>query len=313
MRNSTKGILLALNTAILWALLAIALKVALNHIDSYTIVWWRFTVSFLVLAVYMMIKKRRSLAILRRPPWLLLLAAFLLGINFIGYQQGVNYAGPTVAQIIIQLGPVLLAFTGFVFFKEPVNTTRIIGFLLTAVGFIVFYYNQLESLPSKTEMQTGVVWLIVGALTWTGYAIINKIFVKKLEPMQINLILYAVPTLMYLPLADFSALFQPHSVVVWLLFLFVAFNTLSAYGTLSLALNYAEANKISIIITLNPIITVILLELMLWTNIKWFEITPMVPLAYVGAAIVLIGAVMAVGAVKKRTNKENVSPLKVSE
>ena len=79
------------------------------------------------------------------------------------------------------------------------------------------------------------------------------------------------------------------------------------------ALKYAEANKISIIITLNPIITVILLELMLWTNIKWFEITPMVPLAYVGAAIVLIGAVMAVGAVKKRTNKENVSPLKVSE
>jgi drug/metabolite transporter (DMT)-like permease len=309
MTHSTKGILLAATTAIMWGVLAIALKIALNYIDSYTIVWWRFTASFLTLAVFMGIRNPRSLNILKRPPWLLLLAGLLLGINFIGFQQGVFYSGPAVTQIIIQAGPVLLALTGFLFFKEVVTTVRITGFILAAIGFFFFYQAQLESLPSKTDLQTGVLWTLIGALTWTGYAIINKVMVRKTPPMQVNLILYGLPMLLYIPLADFGALFQFHSVAIWLLFLFLAFNTLLAYGSLSMALKYTEANKISIIVTLNPIITFILLEILLWGNVHWFDSPAMAPLAYVGAIIVLAGAVLAVGARKRKINAENVNPL----
>lgn len=309
MTNSTKGILLATTTAIMWGVLAIALKVALNYIDSYTIVWWRFTASFLTLALFMGLRNPRSLLILRRPPWQLLLAGLLLGINFIGFQQGVYYSGPAVTQIIIQAGPILLALTGFLFFKEAVTPVRVAGFILAAVGFFFFYHSQLDSLPSKTALQMGVLWTVVGAVTWTAYAIINKIMVRNTPPMQVNLILYGLPMLLYIPLADFGALFQPHTIAIWLLFLFLAFNTLLAYGSLSMALKYTEANKISIIVTLNPIITFILLELLLWGNVHWFDSPAMAPLAYVGAVIVLIGAVMAVGARKRKTNKGSANPL----
>lgn len=308
MTNNTKGILLSLNTAILWATLAIALKVALNYIDSYTIVWWRFLVAFGSIALFMAVKTPSSLKILVKPPLSLVAAAILLGFNFIGYQQGVNYGGPLVAQIIIQLGPVLLAFAGFFMFKEKADTIRIAGFILTAVGFVVFYYYQLDFIPGKEELQTGFLWLLMGSVTWTGYAIINKMVVNKYSTSEISLMLYAIPMLMFLPFADFSTLFQAHSIGVWFLFLFLAFNTLLAYGSLSLALKYIDANKTSVIITLNPIITVLLMEILLWINVSWFSTDALAPMAYIGALVVLIGAIMAVGVFSKKANKGKANP-----
>jgi len=56
-----------------------------------------------------------------------------------------------------------------------------------------------------------------------------------------------------------------------------------------LAFKYAEANRISIVITLNPIITFALLEILLFFHVTWIEITPFTVLAYVGAFLVIFG------------------------
>lgn len=301
MSDSTKGLLLAILSALMWGLLAIALKVALNYTDSFTIVWWRFSASFLVLVLWFLFRSPQSLRILRRPPRLLLLAAVLLGINFIGFQQGIHYAGPAVSQVIIQAGPVNLALVGFIFFHEQISRIRLTGFIVAAFGFFFFYYQQVQGVSyAAREFTFGVIWTLIGALSWTGYAVINKILVRKIPPMQVNLVLYGLPMLFFLPMADLSSLFQAHSLAVWLLFLFLALNTLIAYGGLSMALKYIEANRISMIVTLNPIITFLLLELLLHLNVKWFDSLPMAPLAYVGAVLVLGGAVMAIGFHKKR-------------
>jgi drug/metabolite transporter (DMT)-like permease len=221
----------------------------------------------------------------------------LLGLNFIGFQEGVHYAGPAISQVIIQLGPVTLAFVGFIVFRESSSPLKIAGFILAAVGFFFFFFQQMNSLPSEAaSIKLGVIYLVAGAWTWTGYAIINKILIKRIASLQINLILYAVPTLLYLPFVDFGTLFQAHSLMVWLLLLFVALNTLIAYGSLSAAMKYTEANKISIIVTLNPVITFIIMECLLWLDISWFDAPGMTPLTYMGAAMVIGGAVLAVGA-----------------
>jgi len=302
MSESTRGLLLACSAAFMWGLLAIALKVALNFVDSYTIVWWRFAASFLFLVVYFLIKSPRSLMILRKPPWLLLLAGLLLGINFIGFMQGINYAGPAVSQVVIQTGAITLALVGFMFFKEPITPIRTAGFMLALLGFAFFYYHQLTGVSTGfKELRTGIIWTLIGALTWTGYAVINKIMVRRIAPSQVNLILYGLPMLMFLPFADFKLLFSAHSVGVWMLLIFLAVNTIIAYGAISMALKYTEANRISIIITLNPIITFILLELLLWMDVHWFASPSMPPLSYIGAIMVLGGAVLAIGFKKRKS------------
>jgi drug/metabolite transporter (DMT)-like permease len=304
MTNSSKGLLYAATTASLWGALAIILKISLNYFDPYTVVWWRFTMAFTVLAVWFLLRKPGHLKILKRPPFKLLLAGFLLGINYIGFMQGVNYTGPAVTQVMIQVGPITLAFTGFLFFKEKLSWMRGAGFLLAIIGFGFFYYQQLQRLIETSDLlNQGVLWILLGAWAWTGYAILNKILVRTIPSSQINLVLYGVPALLFIPLANFSSLGNIESVWVILILLFMGGNTLAAYGSLSLALKYTEANKISIIITANPVITFILLEILLWADVSWFDVPPVSVLSYFGAVMVLIGAVLAIGVFSKQRGK----------
>ncbi|WP_291859808.1 DMT family transporter [Marinilabilia sp.] len=236
-----------------------------------------------------------------------MIAGFLLGINYIGFMQGVNYTGPAVTQVMIQVGPITLAFTGFLFFKEKLSWIRGAGFLLAIIGFAFFYYQQLQRLIGTPDMlNQGVLWILLGAWSWTGYAILNKILVKTIPSAQINLVLYGVPALLFIPLADFSSIASIESFWAVLILLFMGGNTLAAYGALSLALKYTEANKISIIITANPVITFIILEILLWTDVSWFDVPAVNALSYFGAILVLIGAVMAIGVFSKtkRTDKK---------
>lgn len=301
MKNQTKGILLATTTAILWGMLAIALKVGLNYFDSYTIVWSRFFIAALCLIIYYAFKKPSYLKVYRKPPWLMVLAAIFLGGNYIGYMQGVNYAGPAVTQIVIQIGPILLGLIGFVLFKEKITWVRAIGFVVAGIGFVIFYASQIsEFAADREDFIIGVLWILFAAVSWTSYAVANKKLVQKWPPQQVNLIVFALPALIFMPTADFSIFLNEYEWWVWVLLLALGLNTVVAYGTLAASFKYAEANRISIVITMNPIITFIILEVLLLFEAEWFQIKPVPLIAYMGAALVILGAIIAVGLKKKR-------------
>ncbi|MCU4163082.1 DMT family transporter [Carboxylicivirga caseinilyticus] len=300
MNNQTKGVLLAATTALLWGMLAIGLKVSLNYFDSYTVVWFRFFIATVSLISIFSIKKPSFLNVLKKPPRLMLLAGLFLGFNYIGYMQGIKLAGPAATQIIIQTGPIVLGLVGFIIFKEKINLIRGIGFLIAALGFSVFYFYQISEFGTeKTEFTKGVAWILFGALSWVSYAVTNKKLVTQWHPQQVNLIVFALPVILFLPMADFSALTSNHEWWIWLLMIALGINTVVAYGTLAASFKYAEANRISIVITLNPIITFIFLEIMMTMNVQWFEIKPVPTMAFAGAALVLLGAILAVG-IKRR-------------
>ena len=52
MQNYTKGIIYASTTAFFWGFLAVALKVAAREVEPVTIVWFRFAIAFVMLAVW---------------------------------------------------------------------------------------------------------------------------------------------------------------------------------------------------------------------------------------------------------------------
>ena len=138
------GILYASITAFLWGFLPIALKVAVSFIGPHSIVWIRFLVAFFILLIIFSIKKPAGLSILLRPPITLIAAAVCLGFNYLGFMKGIHYTSPGNTQIIVQLGPILLAVVGVIIFKEKLSKRQLAGFLLAGIGFIVFYYNQLS-------------------------------------------------------------------------------------------------------------------------------------------------------------------------
>ncbi len=299
MGKSNIGVLLAVTTALFWGVLAIALKVALTVVDSYTIVWFRFFFAAIALFIWMWFTDRKSLNILKRPPLLLLVASVALAINYIGFMLGVKYTSPSNAQVIIQVSQVLFAIAGIVIFKEKISKPQIVGFAVLILGFALFYKEQLNNMQyTSKDFILGVTFTLVGAVTWTLYAIIQKKLLPKYEPKTQNIVIFILPVFLYLPLVNFHTL-GTLNIYWWGLLIFLGINTLVAYGCMTASLKYLEANKVSAILINNPIITFIIMAILTMMDVSWIEGEKFSILAWAGALLFIFGAFMVVKSRKK--------------
>ncbi|MEZ5082802.1 MAG: DMT family transporter [Bacteroidales bacterium] len=294
MDSRIKGLIFASITAIFWGFLAIALKVASALMDPLTIVWFRFLVAFTVLFVYFSFKKPEYLNILRNPPLYIIIASLGIGINYVAFLYGLKLTSPSTAQVIIQVGPILLGVVGLIFFKEKISRRQAIGFMIAGIGLFLFYRQSLAKMASDEEMfNMGILWIVVAAMAWVVYATFQKILVRSYPAAQLNLFLFGLPVLLFIPFIKPMA-FLELNVGQWALMIYLGLNTLIAYGSLALAFKFLEANKVSVIITLNPIITFILMGVLTSMEVQWIEPETLSTRGILTALLVLSGAIMAV-------------------
>jgi len=310
MQNRTRGILFASLAALMWGVLAIALKVALNFLPAETLAWFRFVIAFLVLGLFYLIFYKESLKILVKPPLLALVAAVFLGLNYFGFIYGLSFTSPGNAQIFIQIGPLLFAIIGIILFKEKIRIRQILGFIIVTLGFALFYSEQIAtSIGSSPGYNMGVTWIIIGGVSWAVFASLQKILVREYKAGQLNLIIFGANAILFLPLVDFSP-FSELTPGQWILAIFLGLNTLIAYGSLALALKYIDANKISVIATLNPIITLGVLILLEYLAVTWIQPEEFSTLALFGAFVVMTGAVLVIYSRRKNNRNNKTSPKK---
>ncbi len=284
------GLAMAATTALLWGFLAIALKVAVQRVDVVTIVWFRFTAAFVVLAVLVGSRDAQRLGILRRPPPLSLVAAVLLLANYLCFLAALDHTTPSNAQILIQLAPLLLAASGVMFFGETLNRAQLLGVGVATVGFALFYRDQLAQLVGASDRYvTGNLILLAAAVSWALYAVLQKLLSQRGHaPQDLNLVLYALPAVALAPFADFGVLAELTS-GWWLLMFFLAFNTLVAYGALGEALKRLPAHEVSLVITCNPLITLAAMAVLASLSVTWIEPDRIGTLGWVAAGLVILG------------------------
>lgn len=281
-------------TALVWGFLAILIKVATFNVSPITIVWVRFSVAFSILATWFLIKNPGGLKILIKPPLLLIVAALSLTFNYLGFAIGIDLTTPANGQIFIQFGPFLLAIAGILIYRERLSARQILGFVIAGGGFYLFYHDQLgQVFVSESVYIKGVTWVLFAATAWALFSILQKGLVQKFPAQQLNLFVYGFPALILLPFIPFAE-FSNLTWTMRILLFFLGVNTLVAYGCLAEAFRFIEANKISVIITLNPIITLALLALFDHLNVTWIDVEIITRYGIMGAGLVLFGAVLVV-------------------
>lgn len=294
MSNHTKGIIMISITALLWGILAIVLKYALQRFSGNTIIWFRFTFSFVLLAGYYLFNRPQSFEIFKTPPVLGIIAGFALAGNYLGFTTGVDLTSPSNAQILIQIAPLLVVVAGVVYFKEHLTILQKSGFAIAAAGFLLFYRDQLHHLVITSQQYTlGNLWIIFSAVAWAIFAVCQKNLVRFWAPQQINLLIYLVAAMIFSPLAVFQE-FQGMNLSDWLTLIFLGANTLIAYGTLGEALKLIPANQVSAIIVLNPLITLIVAGVLSAQKLPWLSSESTTLVGYAGALLLLAGVGLVV-------------------
>ncbi|MFW9261412.1 hypothetical protein A4S05_10705 [Nostoc sp. KVJ20] len=287
------GLALSLLTVLLWGILPIALTIALQALDVYTVIWFRFLTSFILLALYLGIRgKLPKLEQLRSASWkLLAIATLFLGINYFLFMQGLALTSPANAEVLIQLSTLLLGLGGLVIFKERYRLYQWIGVSVMICGYLLFFREQLTNLiTAQNTYILGSVLIALGAVAWAIYALAQKQLLQSLSSPSIMLIIYGGCALLFTPLARVKSLFILNSFHLGML-IFCALNTLIAYGAFAESLEHWEASRVSAVIALAPIVTLISVAVVSVIAPNWIPSEHFTLIAILGAGLVVTGSV----------------------
>ena len=287
------GVALSLLTVILWGILPIALAVTLQALDVYTVTWFRFLMAFGLLAAYLAARKQLpTLQKLREASFgMLALATVGLGLNYLFFLQGLLQTSPTTAEVIIQLAPALMCLGGIAVFKERYILPQWIGLGVLTLGMVLFFQAQLETiLTAKATYLLGNGILVLGAIVWAIYALVQKQLLQKLPSSSIMLVIYGGCAILFSPLAAPQRLLTL-SPLHWGMLLFCGLNTLVAYGAFAEALEHWEASRVSAVLALAPLVTLVAVWAVSWLTPTLVAPEHLTVVGVVGAVLVVIGSV----------------------
>ena len=294
-----KGLLLALTTALFWGTLPIALKQVVTTVDPMTIVWLRFSTGALWLWLWLPrtdARRPRFGVYERRIILLLGIAAAGLGGNFVLFNASVAYLSASATQIIAQAGPMLLMLGSVVVLREPLRRIQVSGVATLLLGFGLFFNERLADLLCFREgYGLGLALGLTAAVVWAVYGVTQKILLREMAPPRIMRALYTVCALALTPFAAPQSLLRLDALQSICL-AYCCLNTLVAYGAFSRAMACWHTAKVSAVITLTPLFTLVFAKLFHLLGPAFFPADPLNWLSYGGALVVVCGAgLIAVG------------------
>ena len=288
-----RGILLSFATALLWGILPIFLKISLQGFHAGTISWSRFLFAFLILAIILQWKNHNPLTILRNPPWMGIVGGVCLAANYYWVTVAVDLSGPSNMAVLIQIAGVFLVLAGVVIFHERLTLRQILGMFIAGCGLYLFFHDQLNRVQESGEYYYANFLIVLAALVWVGYMVSQKFLSQKYGAQSLNLLVYAVSTVTLVAGVEWAD-FTQAGLTAWLSLIFCGFNTLIAYGTLAEAVKYIPLALISVIISLNPLITLVGMKILPEIGFAGLQSDPVGLLGYFGGVIVVTGVVLVV-------------------
>lgn len=133
----------------------------------------------------------------------------------------------------------------------------------------------------------GTVLVFVAAISWAAYALAQKQLLRDLTANGILLCIYFACAVTLLPLGRPAALFEMDAIHLGML-AFSCVNTLLAYGAFATALAHWDASRISAVLSITPILTMVSVE---GTARVWPGLIPPQRITGLG----LLGALLVVG------------------
>lgn len=252
------GFMLAAVTTCMWGVLPLALKFTLERLDAYTITWWRLASAALVLGAVLAWRRRLPRWSAFGRPVIALLVVATLGLlaNFVLYLVALDHTSPSIAQVVIQVAPLLLLLGGVFLLGERFAPRQWAGFVVLGAGLLLFFNQRLPELARPREgLGLGVALLLAASATWASYGLAQKRLLANLSVRQILWIIFTVCAILLAPFAAWRPVLSLEPVYAWAL-VFCCANTLVAYLSFAEALRHWEVSRISAVLATAPLLTV---------------------------------------------------------
>jgi len=226
----------------------------------------------------------------------LFLAALFFAFDLYFWHRSIFYIGPGLATVLGNFQVFFMALAGYLFFKEKIGLSFIVGLMVTIAGLFILVGINWSALT--TEYKIGVVYGILTALSYTGFMLSlrhvqsSKNTLKAFANLGIMSILCAF--LMFIQLSfEGSNISIPSTQALVSLLILGIFCQVIGWVLITQSMPNLPASIVGVVLLLQPALS------MLW-DILFFD-RPMGLLDFVGLSMVLLGVYLA--ALKKSSKK----------
>jgi drug/metabolite transporter (DMT)-like permease len=293
--NWKLGLAFSLVTALMWGLLPLALKVILEVMEPLTNTWYRLSISAIIALLWYGHRRGaalKNLLVSKSLPLTVVTVAGLL-CNYLLYIWGLDHINPGAAQILIQLGPLLLLIGSVVIFKEEFSARQWLGVATLIVGMLLFFHQRLNNLVLTSDAYlAGIGLIIAAAVTWAIYGLAQKQLVLEHNAKDILFLVCLSGAILFWPLAEPQQIRALNPTELALL-AFCGLNTIVAYGSFGLAMSYWQASRVSAVLTIAPLLTLLFVFGLNHWQLADIATEPMDWLSSFGALLVVGGAAAA--------------------
>ncbi|WP_442602832.1 DMT family transporter [Paenibacillus sp. KN14-4R] len=291
MTDQQKAYIAALLSTAIIGFSFLFVKIALISASPLDTLAHRFTITFLV-ATLLLVVKKAPVKVTRRDVIKILPLAILYPTLFFAFQAfGLVYTTSSEAGILNAVIPIFTLFLATIFLKERTTLLQKIFTVVSVTGVIFIF--MMNGLHTANYSLLGVFLILLSALTSSMYSVLARKLVRQYSPFTLTYVITAlgfisfngisiVDHVMHPSATSYFAPFMNADYIIAIIYLGVLSSLCSALLS-NYSISKLEATKMSVFGNLGTLITIIAGVLILNETLQFHH--------FIGAAIILIGVI----------------------
>lgn len=272
---------------VFWGITFVAFKFANESFEPIAIIFIRLIISIPFLFGFAWLTGRMMKIQREDFKWFLLLAIAEPFVYFIGEAFGLSLVSSTVGAILISTIPLFVPIAAYMFLRERLSLTNIIGLIVSFGGVILVV---LASEGKFSGNLKGILLMFLAVLSAVAYTILAKKLVHKYNGIIITAWQSTLGAIMFLPFflifevnrIDLSSIL-PES--IWAILFLGIFGSGICFILFTVGIRELGATKANVYANLVPVVTAIL---------SFFLLKEAMPLVkIIGILIVLLGLLLS--------------------
>lgn len=288
MNQRSKGIILAVTTAVMWGIMGIFVRdLSHNQFTNIEISFFRCALAGAAYFIFLLLTKPSSLKVnIKGLVICVLYGAVAYSISFVSYSVSVSRIPVGVATVLMFMSPIWVVILGTVMFKEKLQKSKIVTIVICFIGAIL-----VANLIGGGEIKLDAMGILAGIINGIGVALqilLPKFFAKEYDRDTLLVYGFLGAASVLLFGMDFGAVAEhisntPMTNLIWDLFGIGILCTMVANAACVKSTQYVEASTTSILSALEVVVGTLVGFFIFHEHLTFLQIA--------GAVIIVVGAI----------------------
>lgn len=196
-----KGVFSLLATAFVWSWPNVMIRMLKTDFDVFTQSFFRYIAASTFLFAVGLIFSRRSIAYAAGNIKMLLIPALIMAAHQAFFTAGIFMTSAVVSSLVGRLNVILIPALSCIFYEDERrvvgNKNFIMGAVLALIGVVGVVLGKKVVVADGFGL--GVVFIIMGTLCWSVYAVYIKKLVRSIDPLAIIAFVSLLSICFFLP------------------------------------------------------------------------------------------------------------------